>query len=149
MASLRIQIVNEAIARFETILPNRVFVNRRLPIASSEGFSISVDWSEDTADYSAGMLSSIPQRNLTLAVNIISRAEGIANPPQAKLDEFAVSVEEKIYSDQTFTGKALGVEISSYTQEIDNDGENTVGSIKMEFNIFYYAAEGAPETAIT
>ena len=122
MASLRLQIVNEAIARFETILPNRVFVNRRLPIASSEGFSISVDWSEDTADYSAGMLSSIPQRNLTLAVNIISRAEGIANPPQAKLDEFAVAVEEKIYNDQTFTGKALGVEISSYTQEIDNDG---------------------------
>ena len=96
MSSLRIQIVNEAITRFSAILPGRVFVNRRLPIASSEGFSISVDWSEDTADYSAGMLSSIPQRNLTLVVNIISRAEGIANPPQSKLDEFAVAVEEKI-----------------------------------------------------
>tara|TARA_R110001632_G_scaffold101349_1_gene208996 strand:+ start:667 stop:1209 length:543 start_codon:yes stop_codon:yes gene_type:complete len=147
--SIRLAIINEVIARFETILPNRVFVNRRLPIASSEGFSISVDWSEDTADYSAGMLSSIPQRNLTLVVNIISRAEGIANPPQAKLDEFAVSVEEKIYTDQTFTGKALGVEISSYTQEIDNDGENTVGSIRMEFTIFYYAAEGLPKAPIT
>jgi len=148
MATLRAQIVANAYSSLDVEYPNKVFVGRRLPVDLSEVYGISVDWSQDQTDYSAGMMASTPQHQLTLVVSVTARAVNPAQPVTTILDGYSAGIEEKLYLDQTFGGVATGMEISSIAIELDEETQSTAGTLTMEFLVFYYAQEGAPQTVI-
>jgi len=149
MPTVRAQIVANAYSSLNAEYPNKVFIGRRLPVDLAEVYGISIDWSQDQTDYSAGMMSSTPQHQLTLVVSVTARAVNPAQPVTTILDGYSAGIEEKLYLDQTFGGVATGMEISNVLIELDEDTQSTAGTLTMEFLVFYYAQEGAPQTAIT
>ena len=147
--TIRAAIIDSVYSNLNNEYPNKVYIGRRLPIDLADFYGISVDWSQDQTDYSAGMMTATPQHELTLVINIAARSINPAQPVTSILDAYSAGVETALYSDQTFGGLATGMEISAYTLELDEDPQSTAGTLRMEFTIFYYAAEGLPKVPIT
>ncbi len=148
MATVRAQILASAFTTLNAEYPNKVYVGRRLPVDSQQPFAISVDWTSDATDYSAAMMAAIPQHRLTLVIRVSAVAVNSSEPVTTILDTYGAEIEENLYLNQTFDGLAAGLEIVSVEIEIDEETQSTAGTLSLEFVVFYYAQEGAPQTAI-
>jgi hypothetical protein len=148
MATVRAQIVSSAYSTLNAEYPDKVYIGRRLPVDSQEPFGISVEWTQDATDYSAAMMAAIPQHRLTLVITVTAVVVSSSEPIATVLDTYGAEIEENLYTNQTFGGLAAGLEISSIELELDEETQSTAGSLRLEFVVFYYAQEGAPQTAI-
>lgn len=62
------------------------------------------------------------------------------------LDTISLEVEEAIYSHQTLSGLAKGIDIVSYEADYSGEGEKVVGVGRLTLNVFYTTKENDLES---
>lgn len=65
------------------------------------------------------------------------------------LDDIASEVETAVYADSALSALCNGyMEAGEQNIEIDQEGDEPLGKIEMIFNVYYHAAEGAPDNKV-
>lgn len=99
-----------------------------------------------TPDYEAGQLSCSPLWAVEVAIEGYVKAY---TDLFDTLDDIASEVETAIYADSTLSALCNGyIESGEQNIEIDHEGDKTLGKIEMIFNVYYHAAEGAPDIKV-
>ena len=120
----------------------RVFKSRVYPLTDAEMPGLCVYARSDQPNYESSSLQSIVWHELELII------EGyVKGSDDDTLDTIAEEVETALYTDQTFSGLAAGIEIGPQEIGVEGEGDKMVGVIQMGFKVFYRAAEGVPGTA--
>lgn len=155
MAHLRATIRDEVVSLLEAAtiagIPGTALVytedrNAYEPQTTAGQYFVNVMVRSETVDYSQAMQNGIPMRIATLTLEMQYRST--TTNPHAALDDFDAGCEAALYGDQTLGGNAVGIEISDMEMEYELQ-ERDAAKMTRNYLIYYYAQEGAPETAIT
>jgi hypothetical protein len=135
------------ITDFGTGTAVRVYTDRVHPIttlpAAKVMTSLDVD-AEDDAFGGAGVY--VTRRRVTVRIEIRAKA---ASAIDDTLDALCVKVEEKIMSDDTLGGLAIGTRYQSTETDMDGEAEKPTGLAVITYIVDYRVAYNEPETAIT
>lgn len=123
--------------------------DRPVSETQAEAGHLAIHTRVDEPDYSQGQLSDgggIPLHSLTVVIEGYYKAAAGASTAD-RLDAIAAEVETTLYATD-FSALTVGLEVSTQTIESGADDDKPFGLISMSFIFFYFAQEGAPETAI-
>lgn len=150
MAHLREQIRSAIVTALGTATSYATVVaqnDRPVSETQAEAGHVVVHTRSDDTNYEQGMLTSTPLHELTVVIEGYYKAAAGASTAD-RLDDIAAEVETKLYA-ADFSAIAVGQEVGIQTIESQATDDKPFGLITMEFLFYYYAQEGAPETAIT
>jgi hypothetical protein len=131
-----------------TTTSTRVYKGRNLPLTTSEFPCLCVYARGESYDYGEAAFSggkAWPQRIVELHVQGYVKASD-TSVIEDTLDLIAEEVETAVFAASSFGG-ALGMTLGEQTISVDAQGDETLGTIDMVFNVLYRTAEGAPGTA--
>ncbi len=96
-----------------------------------------------TPDYEQGQLQCAPLWQVEIIIEgYVKTFADILDT----LDDIASEVETAIYSNSALGALVNGyIELGEQTIEFDPEGNEPLGKIEIIFNMFYHAAEGAPD----
>ncbi|HAJ72433.1 MAG TPA: hypothetical protein DCO68_10185 [Methylophilaceae bacterium] len=146
MAHVRKQI-RDAFAAVLTglsITQSRVFTNRTMVMQSSElpGLLITTNSEQDKAQDIHGL---ILERLLT--VNVIAKCLASSHCDDL-LDGIAAEVEVAIQANQTLGGLCKNIQLLALDISIDENQEQIIGELVMQFQVLYYTQSGVPDISI-
>lgn len=99
-----------------------------------------------TPDYEQGQLQCSPLWQVEVIVE--GYVKTYANVVDT-LDDIASEVETAIYGNAALLALVNSyIELGEQTIEFDTEGNEPVGKIELIFNMFYHAAEGAPDIKV-
>lgn len=99
-----------------------------------------------TPDYETGQLQCAP---LWVAEVVIEGYVKAFTDLLDTLDDIASEVETAIYADSALAALCNGyMELGEQNIEMDLEGDKPLGKIEMIFNVYYHAAEGAPDSKV-
>lgn len=126
----------------------RVYQSRNLPLTATEFPSLCVYARRDPTDYSeASYGDGTVDVVRTAEIHIQGYVVDSDGPTiEATLDQIAAEVETALFAAFPFAG-AQRMKLGEQVLDVDDEGEETVGTIDMIFNVEYRTAEGAPEAA--
>jgi hypothetical protein len=154
MAHVRSEIRQQVKAKLQSTSTAgaNVFVESEGIISSIETPALLLKTLDESVDYEQGQMDITPLRTITFVSEAYVQ-QSIGSPAgfMGILDGVAEEIETVLFIDRTFGGFAQGIELGNTTYSIasDDGAEFQAGSIAIEFFIFYYVRDGAPDTAIT
>lgn len=124
----------------KTAAGGRVFRTRKVPYQGVELPALAVYTLEESVEDDGDSAPRELQRSIQLAVEGV--VEGTEDVDDA-LDALALEVETALHADDTFGGKASDSMLSSTELDVFEDGERTVGLVRLVYAVTYYST--APE----
>ena len=131
-----------------TTTGTRVYKSRNLPLSAAEFPCLCVYARADVPEYADAVFTGgkvWPVRNLEMHVQGYVK-DSDTSVIHTTLELIAEQVETAIFT--TIPTGAYGVTLGEQTIQIEDSGDETLGTIDMVFTIIYRAAEGAPGVSI-
>jgi len=124
-----------------SITGSNVFRDRTRPHGATP--ALNINFNQDEPDYELGKMDSAPMQRLEVTIQAIAKGSS-----QSELNAIASEVEVAMYTDQTFGGKSVGIERGTISPGSDNEGDEKIQALDINYEIFYRTAEGAPDIVI-
>jgi len=129
-----------------TTTSTRVYKSRNLPLTTAELPALCVYARGDRPDYDVPSAMGPPKIARTIELHVQGYVkDSDASTIEDTLDGIAEEVETAMYT-SAFTG-VMALQLGDQTIEVEDAGDESLGTIDMVFNVTYRAAEGAPGTA--
>jgi len=130
-----------------TTTGTRVYAGRATPLPEGSDPALLIDMgAESIATSSLGGASRLQER--TLEIVIQGAVKTVQSTYLDTLDAIALEVEQALAGVQTLGGLSKWIQPRAIDEpEIEGGGEKTVAVMAMHFDVLYYTALNAPQTA--
>lgn len=126
----------------QTNAGSNVFANRVLPLGKDvTAVCLVYGLNEGAETFSMGDPVTL-QRDFALRVH--GQFKGAGDTLDDLMDDFAVSVETVLATDRSFSGLAQDSGLTRTTIQHDGQGEESVGTITLDYTIIYHTYDNSP-----
>lgn len=142
------QQIREALATAVTGLAttgSRVYQSRIYPVSDSKLPCLLVNTDDESIETLTSNTTPMLERRLTAQVRAVAKASSDLDDT---LDQIMAEVEAALGAAGVLSALAKSVSLSGIRVEMDDALEKPVGVASMEYQISYYTASNAPQTAL-